>query len=236
VETYFNENWTSEETLERLKTLCRRTNHLPGKVLEIGCWEGKSTIAIANACAPDEVIAIDTWAGSSDEKPDHITVRICNERDVFAQFLQNIKLSTSGNIQVVRQDCHAFMAAFGEPIRFCYIDASHDYSSVKRSIDYVLRTGKEKFPDDPELLFWEAMILRQEKNLDGAIHCLRRLLQLPRSTHFTGADEGMFEAQAFAFLACLIKILLREIRRHRTKKIAPRHCEPPGYSLLCPVF
>jgi hypothetical protein len=106
--------------------------------MDIGCWEGKSTIALAHACDPETLLAVDTWEGNRDEHPDHPTVRLARERDVYSQFLVNVRLLTHGNVQPVRSDCHEFLGRWQGPIKFAHIDASHDYRSVRRTIDGVL--------------------------------------------------------------------------------------------------
>jgi hypothetical protein len=130
----FNEKWSSPEFILRLSDLCRSTRHLSGALLEIGCWEGRSTVALAHACYPDVLLAVDTWEGNKDEHPEHSTVQLARCRDVFRQFSLNIDALTERNIQPVRQDCHAFLAQWQCPLRFAYIDASHDYLSTKRLI------------------------------------------------------------------------------------------------------
>jgi predicted O-methyltransferase YrrM len=112
-----------------------RVSGLDGAVMEIGCWEGKSTIALANACYPDPVFAVDTWAGSRAEGVEHPTVVIARQRDVYAQFAANIKALTRGNVTPVRADCFDTLAAWQAPLKLVHIDASQDYQSVCRTID-----------------------------------------------------------------------------------------------------
>ena len=60
--------------------LFKKTSHLSGYIIEIGCWEGKSTIAIANVCYPDTLICNDTRLGNIQESTvtgvEHITQTI----------------------------------------------------------------------------------------------------------------------------------------------------------------
>jgi Flp pilus assembly protein TadD len=53
------------------------------------------------------------------------------------------------------------------------------------------RAGRDRFPEDPELLFWEGMLLREQGDLGGAEACLLQVLQTPAGVGFTGADAGM---------------------------------------------
>lgn len=125
----FHENWYADEQLGLLAGAYEPTRPLAGAVLEIGCWEGRSTISLANACAPEPLLAIDTWQGNFDEDPNHASVLIARQRDVFATFQENVRQLAPGNVQPVRQDCHQFLAALAAPVKFCHIDASHDYPS-----------------------------------------------------------------------------------------------------------
>jgi hypothetical protein len=134
----FHENWYSDEQLAFLIEAYELVPEEEGTLLEIGCWEGRSTVAIARACQPDTLFAIDTWLGNQDEHPEHISVQLSRQRDVFATFLQNVQSLTDGNVVPVRQDCHVFLRALVRPVKFCHIDACHDYLSVKRTIDTLL--------------------------------------------------------------------------------------------------
>lgn len=130
----FHEDWYPDDQILRLTGFVERVRRLTGAVVEIGCWEGKSTIALANAWYPEQVLAVDTWQGSLDESPSHATVVIATQRDVYSQFLANVQLLTKGNVTPVRQDCHAWLEGWGQPLKFVHIDASHDYRSVSRTI------------------------------------------------------------------------------------------------------
>lgn len=57
----FREEWFGVASQQALVKLARRTAHLEGRVVEIGSWEGRSTVALANAVWPTTVDAVDTW-------------------------------------------------------------------------------------------------------------------------------------------------------------------------------
>jgi beta-1,4-mannosyl-glycoprotein beta-1,4-N-acetylglucosaminyltransferase len=134
----FNENWYPADQLLRLGQLCESVADLPGAILEIGSWEGRSTVVLAGACYPNTLVAIDTWDGNIDESPTHSTVQVAKRRNVYAQFVANMQALTQGNVRPVRIDCHSFLKSFNEPIKFAHIDASHDYDSVKRTIEALI--------------------------------------------------------------------------------------------------
>jgi glycosyltransferase involved in cell wall biosynthesis len=131
----FSENWYSSSQLESLKDAVRRTLDLEGDTVEIGCWEGKSSCAIANEIAPKRLLAVDTWQGNLAEGEDHLSVVLAKKRDVFKAFQENVQKRTKGNVTTFKQDCFEFLKNFEGKVRFCHIDAAHDYDSVKRTIE-----------------------------------------------------------------------------------------------------
>src|ERR1700730_4490611 len=106
----FHEQWYADAQLHVLAQTYERLCGLAGAVVEIGCWEGRSTVALARTCYPEILIAVDTWKGNLDEDPNHATVQLARQRDVYATFLENMKALTHGNFKAVRQDCHEFLA------------------------------------------------------------------------------------------------------------------------------
>jgi hypothetical protein len=119
----FNENWYSDEQIENLKKLVTKVMPLKGKIIEIGCWEGKSSVAISNVCYPQVLECIDTWKGNEDENPEHISCKIAKERDIFSIFKQNMQHCTGENFIAFRQDCFAYLRNLNSPVKFCHIDA-----------------------------------------------------------------------------------------------------------------
>jgi hypothetical protein len=135
----FHEEWYPDDQILRLVATFQRVRPLHGAIVEIGCWEGRSTIALANACCPEPLLAVDTWLGQLAEHPNHITVQLAKERDVFAQFQKNLRLLTAGNVVVNHCDYSEFFLGWNSPLKFVHIDGSHDYESVKRTIQYCLQ-------------------------------------------------------------------------------------------------
>jgi predicted O-methyltransferase YrrM len=131
----FHDDWYPKAQLDNLVRICEYTKPLKGAVVEIGCWEGKSTVALANTCFPETLIAVDSWEGNLGEGPNHVTVELLKQRDVYGDFVENVRTLTRGNVKIERADCFEFIAGLGEPIKFCHVDASHDYASVKRTLE-----------------------------------------------------------------------------------------------------
>jgi predicted O-methyltransferase YrrM len=138
----FHEDWYIESQCAKISELVTSTRNLYGKIIEIGCWEGKSTISLANACHPETLICNDTWLGNVAESAatgqTHLTELILKNRDVYSQFLKNMDNSTKGNYFVVKMDCLEWLKTSNEPIKFIHIDASHEYESVYETIQLVL--------------------------------------------------------------------------------------------------
>lgn len=135
----FNEYWISNFQLQQLwQTYSSRCSNLNGIIVEIGCWEGRSTITLAKAAYPEIVHAVDTWKGNIGEGENHTTIEILKDRDVFAQFMKNIKECKINNIIVYKLSSKEFLESLEESIKFVHIDGSHDYESVRSEISFLL--------------------------------------------------------------------------------------------------
>jgi tetratricopeptide (TPR) repeat protein len=53
------------------------------------------------------------------------------------------------------------------------------------------RAGRQHYPDDTELLFQEALVRREQGDLEGAEACLLRLLTTKEGPHFASVDPGL---------------------------------------------
>ena len=53
--------------MRNFKTINRAVQYIKGNIIEIGCWEGKSTYHIANSCYPETLICNDAWLGNTAE-------------------------------------------------------------------------------------------------------------------------------------------------------------------------
>ena len=138
----FNENWYSESQIGNLIKLLKEVKEIDGSIIEIGCWEGKSTISLANCCFPETLICNDTWLGNVNESictgVTHTTELILRERDVYSIFVNNMNNNTQKNYVIVKEDCIEWLKNFQGSIKFIHIDASHEYESVFETINLVL--------------------------------------------------------------------------------------------------
>lgn len=129
----FREEWFGTHSQQALAVLAAGVAHLDGDIIEVGCWEGRSTVALANAVHPDTVHAVDTWNGS----PGEISADLAAGRDVHAQFLDNIAELTDGNVEPHRMGWRDFLAGQTNPVKFIHIDAEHTYTEVRDNIEAV---------------------------------------------------------------------------------------------------
>jgi predicted O-methyltransferase YrrM len=130
----FTEQWFHPPSQRALAWLARSTTNVNGTIVEVGCWEGRSTVALARAVAPDVVHAVDTWHGS----PGEPSADLAAERDVFATFVANVAELTAGNVVPHRVGWRGYFAEHAEPIRFLHIDAEHTYREVFDNIEAAL--------------------------------------------------------------------------------------------------
>ena len=131
----FHEEWFSEASQAVIVEAVEAVRPLRGQIVEIGCWEGRSTIALAKAAYPETVCAVDTWQGSKGE----VSERIAARRDVYTIFMDNVKELTAGNVAPFRMTWQEWFALNDEPIKFLHIDALHDYDDVKANIETALQ-------------------------------------------------------------------------------------------------
>lgn len=137
-EPIFHEQWYGDLELADLCELAKQTKDLQGENVEIGCWEGKSTLGLLNALYPQALYCVDTWKGNEAEKDDHPSILIARERDVYADFDWNVKNCSQGNYIIYRQYGEVFLSNFKLPIKFFHLDASHDYASVVGALRLVI--------------------------------------------------------------------------------------------------
>lgn len=129
----FHEDWYSGAQALYVGQLARQAPE--GAVVEIGCWEGRSSIVIANLVNPRVLLCVDHWEGNTDEDEGHESAQIAQERFVMGTFVNNMRRCTAGNWSEHRsswQDWIKGWAAFDpSSIAFLHLDASHDRASVR---------------------------------------------------------------------------------------------------------
>jgi predicted O-methyltransferase YrrM len=126
----FTENWFDTPSCTALAQLVCDVSDIPGRIVEIGSWEGRSTIAMANATRRN-IHAVDTWAGS----PGEISAALAGERDVYATWRSNIDEATAGNVVEHRMGWRDYACEDDSPVALLFIDAEHTYEEVWDTIE-----------------------------------------------------------------------------------------------------
>lgn len=128
----FNECWFDLPAQAVLAELVRSTVDVPGIVVEIGAWEGRSTVIMADAAAPRIVHTCDTWEGS----PSDESSRLAGERDVFAQWSENV--APFDNVIAHRMNWREYVPTITDPVALCFIDGEHTYDEVFDNITAIV--------------------------------------------------------------------------------------------------
>lgn len=152
----FHEDWCSPYQAAFIGQLAAQAPK-GGACVEIGCWEGRSSISIAQSIAPRTLHCVDHWRGNTDERavkgdkdPSDFGIETAQERDVKAVFHSNMDRLTVGNYRAHKRDWREWVKEWGrlykeDPIRyghpgiaFLHLDASHDYESVHSCLTAIL--------------------------------------------------------------------------------------------------
>lgn len=126
--------WTSEAELLWLATQASTRT----RIVEIGCWKGRSTRAMAENTL-GTVYAVDTWKGTEadghfkelDGKSEHWLIK---------EFFKNLWTLQPFNVCAARMPSIQgadFLKSEGS-FDMIFIDAAHDYASVKADIEFWL--------------------------------------------------------------------------------------------------
>ena len=120
-----------------LSVLASAADHAsPHPIAEVGCWRGRTTRVLCDHTR-GPVYAVDTWDGSPGLEEEMAFMRShTGDRDwVFHEFQRN--LAGAGQLQIIREpSVIAASVLWHKGIRFAmvFIDALHDYDSVRKDI------------------------------------------------------------------------------------------------------
>jgi hypothetical protein len=136
----FDEQWMSQGQLDVLAALAQSTSYLDGAVIEIGTWQGRSAIPVANAIHPRLLHVVDHWLGDGPESA-AAGIGIDPElvkRDNYGIFRANIAEATEGNVCVWKMGWREFATQWEDPVRFLHLDAAHTTQEVADNITALL--------------------------------------------------------------------------------------------------
>jgi predicted O-methyltransferase YrrM len=128
------EGWMSPGQASTLYDAARRCP-AGGTIVEIGSFQGRSTIVLASAAAPDvSVIAIDPHAGN-DRGPQEIDGYADAAADDHAVFLANLeRAGVADRVRHIRKFSDDALADVDAPIDVLYIDGAHRYGPARADI------------------------------------------------------------------------------------------------------
>lgn len=130
------EGWLDFEMAWVLHELARdfpaSTPHIT--VIEVGCWKGRSTIALAlglKARGGGKVYAVDPHTGSEQ------TIYLCGPMDTYDAFIENIKAAGVAEwVEPIRGTSHEARGRFPDRCAHLLIlDASREYEAVVGYVD-----------------------------------------------------------------------------------------------------
>lgn len=117
---------------------------------EIGSWKGRSTCCMAQLIQKNNIdaklYAVDTFAGSGESIHNLEISRLSNQNlTLFDVFKQNINECGVCDVvtPIVSTGCDAAKNVEDSTLDFIYLDAAHDYESVKKDIETWLPKMKE---------------------------------------------------------------------------------------------
>jgi hypothetical protein len=132
-----------------LLELYRLATQMPGGIVEIGSWKGRSTFALCAGC-PGTVHAVDTFEGSRNE-PEHVRLVAEAGGSTYMQFAANLKQFS--NLSAIMTDSITAAGAVGD-VDMVFIDGGHSYEQVKADLKAWLPKARKlicghdiEFPD-----------------------------------------------------------------------------------------
>lgn len=138
---HFDELWIPPEQLGQTGALAQSQGYLPhGEYVEIGAWQGLSTVTLANAVHPATLHVVDHWLGDSQEAIDAGTA-INPEllaRDNYGIFLSNMEAGTRGNYEVHKANWRDWVKGWTQDIRFLHLDGDHTTKEVRDCLEAIV--------------------------------------------------------------------------------------------------
>jgi predicted O-methyltransferase YrrM len=129
--------WTQNVQLRFLMRAVRRLPD-PSRIVELGVWQGRSALAMAEACrgTGKRVFAIDPWCdydeGGGDVSGYLARYGVSSFEEVFQSFVGHCQaLGLAPWVVTMRQASGAAATTWSEgPISLLFIDANHHYDAV----------------------------------------------------------------------------------------------------------
>jgi cephalosporin hydroxylase len=112
------------------------------KLVEIGCWQGRSSsflaTELANSGKKFDFYCVDTWSGSEEhlnEASDHYNPLIEQEDWLYNRFMDNMQTLQEYFTPIRKESIEAAKDFEDNSLDFVFIDASHDYDNVMADLE-----------------------------------------------------------------------------------------------------
>ena len=117
-ETVPGNGWLTKEEAEYL---FEATSMYQGDILEVGCYQGKSTVLLASFDRP--VHCVDPFSNFDSDDP--------TGSKTYQKFLQNLDSRQIKNVKIYKRKlCDAMFYLPSESIDFAYLDGDHTYDGT----------------------------------------------------------------------------------------------------------
>jgi predicted O-methyltransferase YrrM len=129
------EGWLSDGQARRLWEAGTRVG-VPGRIVEIGSFRGRSTIILRHAAQDQvEVVAIDPHGGG-DRGPQEISPDALRGAEDFRVFHANLeRAGVHGGVRHVRRLSQDALGEVDSPIDLLYVDGAHRYGPARRDLE-----------------------------------------------------------------------------------------------------
>jgi hypothetical protein len=134
----FENNRPAPAKLSDAMALYAHVKHLTGRVIQMGCADGRATSQLAREVFPELVQAVDLWHESAAPLTNDSTTLAPGRSDDYQTFLRNLFILTRGNFWAHRCTACSYLMRDRSPIKFCQIYTKHDYDSLKAELEQLL--------------------------------------------------------------------------------------------------
>jgi predicted O-methyltransferase YrrM len=127
--------WLTDAQARRLWDAAARVQ-VPGRIVEIGSFRGRSTIVLASAASEGvELVAVDPHGGG-DRGPREISAEASRGRQDHDAFHSNLKRAgVAGRVIHIREPSREALASVAGQVDLLYIDGAHRYGPARADIE-----------------------------------------------------------------------------------------------------
>lgn len=146
----FEHDWFSNNILNLTEIFRGYSNPIPPRILEIGSFEGRSSVWFLENIDNCHITCVDTWTGGADHDPDNAEIHFGRVKENFEH-----NVSFFGDrveaIQTTSFEALTWLIAEGRQYDFVYVDGSH--TAIDVNLDMILafklmKSGSVVYADD----------------------------------------------------------------------------------------